>query len=139
VTEGARIGMASAAKTPIVEGTVARGFEPVRDAFVENFTLRGELGGACCVYRNGEKVVDLWGGVRDRKSGEPWRSDTMVVVHSATKGLAAMVIALLRSRGLLDHDERVSSYWPEFAQRFRRATASSTTACTATFSSRSAS
>jgi len=38
----------------------------VRTAFVENITRRGELGGACCVYRHGEKVVDLWGGVRDR-------------------------------------------------------------------------
>ena len=103
-------------KTPSVDGFVKSGFEPVREAFVENFTLRGELGGASCIYRNGEKVVDLWGGVRDRKSGEPWRADTLVVVHSATKGLAAMVIALLHSRGLLDYDERVSSYWPEFAQ-----------------------
>jgi CubicO group peptidase (beta-lactamase class C family) len=102
--------------TPSVDGSVSNGFEPVRDVFVENFTRRGEIGGACCVYRNGEKVVDLWGGVRDRASGEPWRGDTMVVVHSATKGLAAMVIALLHSRGLLDYDERVSSYWPEFAQ-----------------------
>lgn len=103
-------------KTPSIEGSVTGGFEPVRDAFVENFTLRGELGGACCIYRNGEKVVDLWGGARDSKSGEPWRADTMVVVHSATKGLAAMATALLHSRGLLDYDERVASYWPEFAQ-----------------------
>jgi CubicO group peptidase (beta-lactamase class C family) len=105
-----------ASKMPSVDGCVTNGFEPVRNAFVENFTLRGELGGACCIYRNGEKVVDLWGGARDRKGGEPWRADTMVVVHSATKGLAAMVIALLHSRGLLAYDERVSSYWPEFAQ-----------------------
>src|SRR5690606_24485473 len=77
---------------------------------------RGELGAACCVYRHGEKVVDLWGGVRDRKSGDPWRADTMVVVHSATKGLAAMVLAVLHSRGMLDYDERVAAYWPEFAQ-----------------------
>ena len=74
-----------------IGGAVSSGFEPVREAFVENFTRRGELGGACCVYQDGEKVVDLWGGVRDRASGEPWREDTMVVVHSATKGLAAMV------------------------------------------------
>ncbi len=99
-----------------IEGSVSGGFEPVRDAFVENFTERGELGGACCIYLHGEKVVDLWGGVRDRESGEPWRDDTMVVVHSTTKGLAAMVMALAHSRGLLDYDERVCTYWPEFAQ-----------------------
>src|SRR5262245_28166356 len=99
-----------------VDGYVSHGFEPVRDAFLENFARRGELGGACCIYRDGEKVVDLWGGVRDRKTGEPWRADTMVVVHSTTKGLAAMVTALAHSRGLLDYDERVCTYWPEFAQ-----------------------
>ena len=99
-----------------IDGSVSRGFEPVREAFIENFTRRGELGGACCIYQHGEKVVDLWGGVRDRASREPWREDTMVVVHSATKGLAAMVLALAHSRGWLDYDERVCTYWPEFAQ-----------------------
>jgi CubicO group peptidase (beta-lactamase class C family) len=99
-----------------IEGSVSPGFEPVRDAFIENFTSRGERGGACCIYQDGEKVVDLWGGVRDRASGEPWHPDTMVIVHSATKGLSAMAMALLHSRGLLDYDARVCSYWPEFAQ-----------------------
>jgi CubicO group peptidase (beta-lactamase class C family) len=67
-------------------------------------------------YQDGEKVVDLWGGVRDRRSYEPWRADTMVVVHPATKGLAAMVLALAHSRRWLDYDERVCAYWPEFAR-----------------------
>ena len=40
----------------------------------------------------------------------------MTLVHSTTKGLSAMVLALLHSRGLLDYDERVAAYWPEFAQ-----------------------
>jgi CubicO group peptidase (beta-lactamase class C family) len=100
----------------MIDGFVAEGFEPVREAFAENFDRRGELGGACCVYQGGEKAVDLWGGVRDRASGQPWRSDTMVLVHSTTKGLAAMVMALANSRGWLDYDERVCSYWPGFAQ-----------------------
>ena len=108
--------MAAAQKTPLIDGSVSSGFEPVREAFVENFTRRGELGAACCIYHDGEKVVDLWGGVRDRASGEPWLADTMVVVHSTTKGLAAMVLALAHSRGLLDYEERVCTYWPEFAQ-----------------------
>ncbi len=99
-----------------VEGSVSPGFEPVRRAFIDNFQQRGEVGGACCVYQDGEKVVDLWGGVRDPESGEPWRRDTMVVVHSATKGMAAMVMAMAHSRGWLDYDERVATYWPEFAQ-----------------------
>jgi CubicO group peptidase (beta-lactamase class C family) len=98
-----------------VEGTVADGFEPVRDAFVENFAVRAELGGAVCVVVGGEVVVDLWGGLRDRSRGAPWCADTMTLVHSTSKGLSAMVLALLHSRGLLDYDERVATYWPEFA------------------------
>ncbi len=94
---------------------MAPGFEPVATAFIEGFTRRGELGGACCVYRHGEKVVDLWGGLHDRASSKPWAEDTMVIIHSATKGLAGMVMAMARSRGWLDYDERVCAYWPEFA------------------------
>jgi CubicO group peptidase (beta-lactamase class C family) len=87
----------------------------VRKAFIESFTRRGELGGACCVYEDGEPVVDLWGGAKSW-AGEPWQPDTMVVIHSASKGLAAMVMALAHSRGWLDYDRTVASYWPEFAQ-----------------------
>jgi CubicO group peptidase (beta-lactamase class C family) len=99
------------------QGQVKSGFEGVRDAFVENFSRRHELGGAVSAYRNGEPVVDVWGGVRDKRSGEPWERDTMVVVYSATKGLAAMTLALAHSRGWLDYEARVSTYWPEFAQQ----------------------
>jgi hypothetical protein len=50
-----------------VEGHISRGFEAVREAFADNFARRHELGGACCAYVHGEKVVDLWGGIRNRK------------------------------------------------------------------------
>lgn len=99
-----------------VEGRVSPGFEPVREAFRENFARRRELGGACCVYFRGEKVVDLWGGVRNKAVGECWEDDSMVLVYSTTKGLAAMTLALAHSRGWLDYDERICAYWPEFAQ-----------------------
>jgi CubicO group peptidase (beta-lactamase class C family) len=100
-----------------IQGEVSRGFEAVREAFAENFNRRHELGGACCAYYKGEKVVDLWGGVRNKQTGEPWEENTMVVVHSATKGLAAMTLAIAHSRGWLDYEERVAAYWPEFAQQ----------------------
>jgi CubicO group peptidase (beta-lactamase class C family) len=58
----------------------------------------------------------LWGGVRNKATGEPWQEDTMVLVYSATKGLAAMTLAVAHSRGWLDYEERVCAYWPEFAQ-----------------------
>jgi CubicO group peptidase (beta-lactamase class C family) len=100
-----------------VEGHVSRGFESVREAFADNFARRGELGGACCAYHQGEKVVDLWGGVRNKQTGEPWEEDTMVLVWSASKGLAAMPLAVAHSRGWLDYEARVAAYWPEFAQQ----------------------
>jgi CubicO group peptidase (beta-lactamase class C family) len=99
-----------------VQGHVAQAFERVRETFVENFVRRRELGGACCAYYRGQKVVDLWGGIRNKQTREPWERDTMVVVHSATKGMAAMTLAIAHSRGWLDYDERVATYWPEFAQ-----------------------
>ena len=101
---------------PLVNGEVSRGFEAVRDAFIANFTRRQELGGACSAWVHGEQVVDLWGGLRNGETGAPWRQDTMVIVYSASKGLAAMTLALAHSRGWLDYEERVSRYWPEFAQ-----------------------
>jgi CubicO group peptidase (beta-lactamase class C family) len=100
-----------------VDGHVSPGFDKVRDVFVDNFARRHELGGAVCAYYQGQKVVDLWGGVRNKSTGEPWQPDTMAILHSATKGLAAMTMALAHSRGWLDYEERVSTYWPEFAQQ----------------------
>jgi CubicO group peptidase (beta-lactamase class C family) len=99
-----------------VHGEVAPRFERVREEFQRNFVERDELGAACAVYHEGEKVVDLWGGYRDIDGHEPWQEDTLVLVYSATKGLAGMAMAVAHSRGLLDHDETVAAYWPEFAQ-----------------------
>ena len=109
--------MASVAPSSLtVEGHVSPGFENVRDTFAVNFLRRHELGGACAAYCRGRKVVDLWAGTRNKATGEPWERDTMVVVHSASKGLAAMTLAIAHSRGWLDYDARVAEYWPEFAQ-----------------------
>lgn len=99
-----------------VHGYVASGFEEVREEFIKNFTERGELGAACAVYYKGERVVDLWGGYRDAKSRAPWEENTLIMVFSTTKGLAAMTVAVAHSKGLIDYDEKVAIYWPEFAQ-----------------------
>jgi len=53
-------------------GYAAEGFEAMRQAFTDNFVRRRELGAACCAYRHGEEVVNLWGGVRNASTGEPW-------------------------------------------------------------------
>jgi CubicO group peptidase (beta-lactamase class C family) len=102
-------------------GWVAPGFEEVRAEFERNFTERGEIGAAVAVYWRGEKAVDLWGGHRAPSGDEPWDEDTMVLVNSTTKGLAAMTIAVADSRGWIDYDVRVAEYWPEFAQNGKAA------------------
>src|SRR5678816_4292599 len=100
-----------------ISGFARPGFEPVRNAFLRNFKDGKELGAALCVFHRGEKVVDLWGGIRNGATGEPWEEDTMVLVYSTTKGLAGLAMALAHSRGLYAYDEPVSTYWPEFAQQ----------------------
>jgi CubicO group peptidase (beta-lactamase class C family) len=102
--------------TTHVDGFVAPGFEEVRAEFERNFAERGEIGAAVAAYWRGEKVVDLWGGRRTPEGDAPWNEDTMVVVMSTTKGLAAMTLAVANARGWLDYDAPVARYWPEFAQ-----------------------
>ena len=100
----------------VIDGFVAPGFEDVREQFRLNFAERNELGAAVAAYVGGEKVVDLWGGYRDAGRQERWHEDTLVLVYSTSKGMSAIAVALAHSRGLLDYDERVAAYWPEFAQ-----------------------
>lgn len=95
------------------KGTVVPGFEPVRDAFEENFRSRNDVGAAFSAYVGGEKVVDLWGG--EAHPGRPWADDTLVLAFSVAKGLTAFVMHLLADRGLLDVSRPVADYWPEFA------------------------
>lgn len=97
-------------------GYVAPGFEGVRAEFVRNFAERGEIGAAVAVWWRGERVVDLWGGRRLWNGDAPWEEDTMVVVHSTTKGVSAMAFAVAHARGWIDFDAPIARYWPAFAQ-----------------------
>ena len=96
-------------------GTVAPGFEPVRDELERCFRGRGDVGASLCVYLGGEPVVDLWGGTTALDGGEPYTDRTLQMVASATKGALAIVVHRLVERGELDLDAPVASYWPEFA------------------------
>ncbi len=98
-----------------VSGTVAPGFEGVRDAFIRNFTEHGEVGAGFSLVVEGRTVVDLWGGVADVDAGAPYTDDTLQLVFSTTKGATAICANLLAQRGELDVDAPVAEYWPEFA------------------------
>jgi hypothetical protein len=39
-----------------IEGTVAPGFEPVREQLERSFAERGDVGASCCVYVDGRPV-----------------------------------------------------------------------------------
>ena len=98
-----------------VNGTVAEGFEPVRDAFVRNFEVLGDRGAAVAVYRDGHKVVDLWGGTKDVDGAEPLAAGTPP--RSCARRPRASpppYSLLLHQRGELDLDAPVGEYWPEF-------------------------
>lgn len=99
-----------------IGGHVEPGFEAVRHQFEANFASGGEIGAACAAYWRGRAVVDLWGGWRDYAAELHWEQDTLVLAFSATKGMAAAAMAVAESKGELCSDERVSTYWPEFAQ-----------------------
>ncbi|WP_174278280.1 serine hydrolase domain-containing protein [Sphingomonas bacterium] len=99
----------------VVEGSCEPGFEAVAEEFRRNFTERGELGASVAITIEGRPVVDLWAGVADREAGAPWKQDTMAVVYSATKGLAATCLHMLADRSKLDLNAPVADYWPEFA------------------------
>ncbi|MGP3950752.1 serine hydrolase domain-containing protein [Streptomyces sp. 7N604] len=98
-------------------GWADEGFGAVADEFARNFAERGELGAAVAVFVDGRKVVDLWGGTADERTGRPWEKDTAVPVFSCTKGIVSICAHLLAQRGRLDLDAPVADYWPEFARQ----------------------
>ena len=110
-----RAALSDESPTAQIGGTVAPGFERVRNAFAANFEQHGDVGAAFSLYHRGVKVVDLWGGVADVETGRPWVEDSIVLVFSSTKGATAICAHLLAQRGELDLDAPVAEYWPEFA------------------------
>lgn len=105
----------------IIQGQCDPRFAAVREAFAENFALRGEVGASVAVTVEGALVVDLWAGHADAARSQPWTRDTLVNVYSVTKGMAATCVHLLVDRGLLDLDAPVARYWPEFGRAGKEA------------------
>lgn len=104
----------------VVNGTVAPAFEAVRDEFEKNLAERGELGSSFCVTVDGETVVDIWGGTADETTGRPWAEDSLSVVFSVSKAMAASCLHKLIAAGEVDLDKPIAKYWPEFAQNGKK-------------------
>ncbi|KAH7006578.1 beta-lactamase/transpeptidase-like protein [Fusarium venenatum] len=99
-----------------VHGICSPKFEGVR-SILENYLNSGdELGASITINIDDEVVVDMWGGHKDQERKEPWDKDTIVNVFSSTKTVTSLAVLILVDRGLIDVNERVSKYWPEFGQ-----------------------
>ena len=96
---------------------VAPGWEPVRDSFIHSFDIKEDRGAGVAVYHRGKCVVDLMGGWRDKDQTVPYDSDSLQLVFSTTKGITSIAVAMCVERGLLSYEEKVSTYWPEFAAK----------------------
>ncbi|MEU3334737.1 serine hydrolase domain-containing protein [Streptomyces sp. NPDC002144] len=95
--------------TKEIHGTVADGFEAVREEFAAFVAgERDDYEGQLCAYVHGRRVVDLW-------AGDGVEADSLYAVYSSTKGAAHLVVALLVQDGTLELDRKVTYYWPEFA------------------------
>lgn len=98
-----------------IGGDSAPGFARLRATFETNFRERGEVGASVCVFRGGEKLVDLWGGIARPATGEQWRADTLVCMMSVGKSMTALCALILIDRGVIELEAPVVRYWPEFA------------------------
>jgi CubicO group peptidase (beta-lactamase class C family) len=100
-----------------IDGVVDEGYGRVIDTFAANFLERGDLGAGCTVYRGGRVVVDVWGGIADRRTGRAWGPDTSAVIFSCSKGLLAICAYVLVQERRLRLDAPIVTYWPEFGRR----------------------
>lgn len=96
-----------------VQGSVAAGFDVVREAFASVVAGSPGTGSALAVWHDGAWVVDLWGGYADAARTRPWREDSLVMPYSATKPFAAVCVLLLADRGAVQLDDPMRTYWPE--------------------------
>ena len=74
-----------------------------------------EVGIQVAVYVEGRLVVDYAAGVDAQDKAQPVANDTLFTIYSATKGVVASAIHILAERGLIDYEQTVAHYWPEFA------------------------
>ncbi|HAE93767.1 MAG TPA: esterase [Hyphomonas atlantica] len=108
--------------TSAVSGASDPKFAAVKEEFERNFAERGEVGASVCLSVNGETLVDLWGGMANPETNDPWREDTISIVFSCSKAATALCAHILIDRGELNPEALVSEYWPEFARNGKEKT-----------------
>jgi len=97
----------------LVEGTVAPGYESVKEMFQDQLSLGSEENSQLCVYVQGEKVVDLWCKV---DPASKFDADSLTNVYSSTKSLTAIMMGMAVDQGWLNYTDKISQHWSEFGQ-----------------------
>ncbi len=90
-------------------------FQPLVDIIDQQLDADYDLGSSLAVTVDGELVTDVWGGWVDEARTRPWEADTITNVWSTTKTMTALSALHLMDQGKLDPNEKVATYWPEFA------------------------
>ena len=85
------------------------------DAALQRAIELGETGISVAAYHRGELIVNAWAGITNSETKTPVESQTLFPILSVTKGVTAIAAHVQADRGLLDVNERVAKYWPEFA------------------------
>ncbi len=98
----------------LAEGNVDPAFAAVRDIFEASFADGQNWGAAVAVVIDGRPVVDLWGGVADTRTGQPWQRDTACVTFSCTKAITATAALMVAERNGVDLKAPVVNWWPEY-------------------------
>lgn len=98
----------------LVSGYCDPRFKEVANVFSQSLASKFEVGASFSVELKGELVIDLWGGHQDSLRTKAWQKDTIVNVFSVTKGITAICAARLIEQGLIDIDQKVAHYWPEY-------------------------
>ncbi|WP_298283068.1 serine hydrolase [Novosphingobium sp.] len=106
----------------IISGHCEPEFTPVLEAFRANFAERKEVGASLCITHKGRTMVDLWGGLADPQTAQPWTQDTVSIVYSCTKAATALCLHMLVDQGRVTYETRVADIWPEFAAGGKEAT-----------------
>ena len=95
-------------------GAAANANSIVQEAVNAAIREGGEIGLQVAAYVDGERVVDVWGGLADETTGRTVNGDTLFPVFSVTKAVTATALHIQAERGLVDYDTSIAHYWPEF-------------------------
>ena len=99
-----------------IKGVCHKDFQNVAETFAINFDNYSEIGSSLCVIADGEVTVDLFVGHTSNQKNEEWNENTLAVAFSCTKAAVALCAHILIDKGLLNAQEKVTKYWPEYGK-----------------------